>query len=126
DLVPRIITAEEWARIERGLVQRVEALNALLADLYGAQEILRAGVIPEELVRLNPQHQLAVMGHRPAKGVFVHVAGVDLVRTGPDDFYVLEDNARTPSGVSYMIENREAMLRLCPELFETYAVRPVD
>src|SRR5262249_44994969 len=112
DLVPRVITHAEWTRIERGLVQRVEALNALLADLYGPQEILRAGLIPEELVRLNPQLQLAVMGHRPSKGVFVHVAGVDLVRTGPDDFFVLEDNARTPSGVSYMLENREMMLRL--------------
>jgi uncharacterized circularly permuted ATP-grasp superfamily protein len=126
DLVPRVLTAAEWARIERGLVQRVEALNALLADLYGAQEILRAGVIPEELVRLNPQHELAVMGHRPSKGVFVHVAGVDLVRTGPDDFFVLEDNARTPSGVSYMLENREMMLRLFPELIAKADVAPVE
>jgi uncharacterized circularly permuted ATP-grasp superfamily protein len=126
DLVPRVITSSEWARIERGLVQRVSALNALLADLYGPQEILRAGIIPEELVLRNPQHELAVMGHRPTKGVFVHVAGVDLVRTSPDDFYVLEDNARTPSGVSYMLENREMMLRLFPDLVSQANVAPVE
>jgi len=126
DLVPRVLSAGEWKRIEQGLVQRVEALNALLADLYGAQEILKAGVIPEELVRLNPEHQLAVMGHRPSKGVFVHVAGVDLVRTGPDDFFVLEDNARTPSGVSYMLENREMMMRLFPDLVASANVAPVE
>jgi len=126
DIVPRVITAKEWERIERGLVQRVEALNALLGDLYGQQEILKAGIIPEELVRLNPQHQLAVMGHKPSKGVFVHVAGVDLVRTGPDDFLVLEDNARTPSGVSYMLENREMMLRLFPAQLARANVAPVE
>jgi uncharacterized circularly permuted ATP-grasp superfamily protein len=126
DLVPRVITTKEWTRIERGLVQRVQALNALLADLYGAQEILKAGIIPKELVLRNPQHQLAVMGHRPSGGVFVHVAGVDLVRTDADDFYVLEDNARTPSGVSYMLENREMMLRLFPELVSRCRVAPVE
>jgi uncharacterized circularly permuted ATP-grasp superfamily protein len=126
DIVPRVITAQEWSRIERGLVQRVEALNALLADLYGRQEILKAGVVPEELVHLNPQHQLAVMGHKPGKSVFVHVAGVDLVRTGPDDFFVLEDNVRTPSGVSYMLENREMMLRLFPEQVARSKVAPVE
>jgi uncharacterized circularly permuted ATP-grasp superfamily protein len=126
DIVPRVITSAEWRRIERGLVQRVEALNALVADLYGAQEILKAQVIPQELVQLNRQLQLAVIGHRPTKGVFVHVAGVDLVRTGPDDFYVLEDNVRTPSGVSYMLENREMMLRLFPELVARSNVAPVE
>jgi uncharacterized circularly permuted ATP-grasp superfamily protein len=126
DLVPRVLTSSEWERLERGLVQRVSALNALLSDLYGPQEILKAGLIPEELVLRNPQHQLAVMGHRPAKDVFVHVAGVDLVRTGPDDFFVLEDNARTPSGVSYMLENREMMLRLFPELVAQARVAPVE
>jgi len=126
DLVPRVLTAREWARLERGLVQRVEALNALLADLYGPQEILKAGVIPRELVDLNPQFELAVFGHRPPKDVFVHIAGVDLVRTGPDEFYVLEDNARTPSGVSYMIENREMMRRLFPDLLARAQVAPVE
>jgi uncharacterized circularly permuted ATP-grasp superfamily protein len=126
DVVPRVISSAEWPRIEQGLVQRVEALNALLCDLYGSQEILRAGIIPEELVSRNPQLELAVMGHRPAKNVFVHIAGIDLVRTGPDDFYVLEDNARTPSGVSYMLENREVMLRLFPELVAASKIAPVE
>jgi len=126
DLVPRVITSAEWGRIERGLIQRVSALNALLGDLYGGQEILRAGLIPEELVLRNPQLQLAVMGHRPSKDIFVHVAGVDLVRTGPDDFFVLEDNARTPSGVSYMLENREMMLRLFPDLVAGAKIAPVE
>jgi uncharacterized circularly permuted ATP-grasp superfamily protein len=126
DVVPRVISSAEWPRIEQGLVQRVGALNALLSDLYGSQEILKAGVIPEGLVNLNPQLELGVMGHRPNKGVFVHIAGIDLVRTGPDDFYVLEDNARTPSGVSYMLENREVMLRLFPELVASSKVAPVE
>jgi uncharacterized circularly permuted ATP-grasp superfamily protein len=126
DVVPRVLTGAEWARLERGLVQRVQALNTLLADLYGDQEILKAGIIPPELVTGNPQYQLAVAGHLPPQGVFVHVAGIDLVRTGPDDFYVLEDNARTPSGVSYMLENREMMLRLFPELLQRSQVAPVE
>ncbi|THD80573.1 MAG: circularly permuted type 2 ATP-grasp protein [Phenylobacterium sp.] len=126
DLVPRVLSSAEWSRLERGLVQRVQALNALLADLYGAQDIVRAGIVPQELVALNPQYQLAVAGHTPSKGVFVHIAGIDLVRTGPDDFYVLEDNARTPSGVSYMLENREMMLRLFPELVARSQVAPVE
>jgi uncharacterized circularly permuted ATP-grasp superfamily protein len=126
DVVPRVLTAAEWGGLERGLVQRVQTLNALLNDLYDGQEILKAGVIPPELVTCNPQYQLAVAGHRPTQGVFVHVAGIDLVRTGPDDFYVLEDNARTPSGVSYMLENREMMLRLFPELLERAQVAPVE
>ena len=126
DIVPRVLTRSEWTRLERGLVQRVQALNAFLADVYGAQEILRAGVVPEDLVLLNAQYQLAVVGHVPTKGVFTHVAGIDLVRTGGDDFYVLEDNARTPSGVSYMLENREMMLRLFPELVGRARVAPVE
>jgi uncharacterized circularly permuted ATP-grasp superfamily protein len=126
DVVPRVISSTEWPRIEQGLVQRVEALNALLSDLYSTREILKAGIIPEELVTLNPQLELGVMGHRPSKGVFVHIAGVDLVRTGPEDFYVLEDNARTPSGVSYMLEDREVMLRLFPELIARSHVAPVE
>ena len=126
DLVPRVLTNAEWSRVELGLVQRVEALNALLADLYSSQEIVRAGVIPRDLVLLNRQYQLDVAGFTPPKGVFVHIAGIDLVRTGPDDFFVLEDNARTPSGVSYMLENREMMLRLFPELLSRAQVAPVE
>jgi uncharacterized circularly permuted ATP-grasp superfamily protein len=126
DIVPRVLTRGEWTRLERGLVQRVRALNAFVADVYGAQEAIRAGVVPRDLILLNPQYQLAVAGHAPPKGVYIHIAGIDLVRTGPDEFYVLEDNARTPSGVSYMLENREMMLRLFPELLESSRVAPVE
>ena len=126
DIVPRIFTAAEWARLSEGLVQRVEAINAFLADVYGARRIVADGVVPEELVLANPQFRGQLAGQAPPHGVFAHICGIDLVRTGPDDFFVLEDNARTPSGVSYMLENREAMLRLCPELFHLFSVAPVD
>ena len=126
DIVPRVFTAFEWDLLSTGLVQRVEAINAFLDDLYGAQRILKDGIIPAELVLANPQFRPLLMGARPPHGIYAHICGIDLVRTGPTDFFVLEDNARTPSGVSYMLENREAMLRLCPELFHVYDVLPVD
>jgi uncharacterized circularly permuted ATP-grasp superfamily protein len=126
DIVPRIFTAPEWARLSEGLVQRVEAINAFLNDIYGAQKIIRDGVVPPELILANSQFRGFLHGVRPPHGVFAHICGIDLVRTGPDDFFVLEDNARTPSGVSYMLENREAMLRLCPEIFHRFSVCPVD
>jgi uncharacterized circularly permuted ATP-grasp superfamily protein len=126
DIVPRILARSEWSRLEAGLIQRVGALNAFLRDVYGPQEILRAGIIPEDLVLRNPQYCLAAIGVQPAHGVYTHIAGIDIVRTGADQFYVLEDNARTPSGVSYMLENREVMLRLMPELFDRHRVAPVE
>ena len=126
DIVPRVFLADEWARLSQGLVQRVEAINAFLDDIYGAQEILKAGVLPEDLIFLNPQFRPEIVGIRPPHGVWAHICGIDLVRTGPDQFFVLEDNARTPSGVSYMLENREAMVRLCPELFGQFRVAAVD
>ncbi len=131
DIVPRILSGGEWGRMEEGLKQRVQALNMFLADVYGPRECIRAGIVPEELVLLNPQYCLAQVGRRPAKDVWVQIAGIDLVRTGPDAFFVLEDNARTPSGVSYMLENREVMLRLVPELIHEIArngggLRPVE
>ena len=126
DIVPRVLARGEWTRLERGLVQRVAALNAFLADVYGAREILRAGIVPEDLILRNPQFCLPAIGLKPAHGVYVHIAGIDIVRTGPDQFYVLEDNARTPSGVSYMLENREVMLRLMPELIDRHRVAPVE
>ena len=126
DIVPRIFTAAEWSKLSEGLVQRVEAINAFLRDVYGPQKILKDGILPPELVLTNPQFQGKLAGQKPPHGVFSHICGIDLVRTGPDEFYVLEDNARTPSGVSYMLENREAMVRLCPELFREYRVEPVD
>ena len=126
DLVPRIFLPDEWRRLSEGLIQRVEAINAFLNDIYGNREILKAGIIPPELIFQNPQFRTEVAGIRPPHQVWAHICGIDLVRTGPDDFFVLEDNARTPSGVSYMLENREAMLRLCPELFREFRVAAVD
>jgi uncharacterized circularly permuted ATP-grasp superfamily protein len=126
DIIPRILTAAEWTRLAAGLEQRVKALNAFLNDIYGAREILRAGVIPEELVFRNASFRPEMAGIKPAGGVYVHIAGIDVVRVDGDGFYVLEDNARTPSGVSYMLENREAMMRLFPELFATHRVAPID
>ncbi|HEX8661340.1 MAG TPA: circularly permuted type 2 ATP-grasp protein, partial [Brevundimonas sp.] len=126
DVVPRIIGASEWAGLEAGLIQRVMAMNLFLADVYGPQECLKAGILPPELVLTNPHYVPEMQGRRPPRGVWVHIAGVDLVRTGEDGFYVLEDNCRTPSGVSYMLENREMMMRLFPDLFADYPVRPVE
>jgi len=126
DVVPRIIGAAEWAGLEAGLVQRVKAINAFLADVYDKQECLKAGIIPAELVLTNPYYVPEMQGRRPPRGIWVQIAGVDLVRTGEDGFYVLEDNCRTPSGVSYMLENREMMMRLFPDLFADYPVRPVE
>jgi uncharacterized circularly permuted ATP-grasp superfamily protein len=126
DIVPRIFLADEWARLSEGLVQRVEAINAFLDDIYGERRILRDDVLPSDLIFGNPQFRPEIAGMRPPHGIWAHICGIDLVRTGPDDFFVLEDNARTPSGVSYMLENREAMLRLCPELFEQFRVAAVD
>ena len=126
DIVPRIMARSEWNRLETGLKQRVTALNAFLADVYGARDILRAGIVPEDLVLQNPGFCLQMVGRKPPGGVWTHIAGIDLVRTGPDEFYVLEDNARTPSGVSYMLENREVMLKLVPELFDQVKVAPVE
>ncbi|MGL4542667.1 MAG: circularly permuted type 2 ATP-grasp protein, partial [Polymorphobacter sp.] len=111
---------------EAGLKQRVGALNAFLADIYGAREILRAGIVPEELVLLNPAYAISQIGKRPVGDIWVHIAGIDMVRTDSNQFFVLEDNARTPSGVSYMLENREVMLKLVPELFASLHVAPVE
>ena len=126
DMVPRIITAAEWRKLSRGIEQRVRALNAFLHDVYHRQEIVRAGKLPERLLRENAAYLPEMAGFVPPGGVYTHIVGIDLVRTGPDDFMVLEDNARTPSGVSYMLENRETMMAMFPELFTRVRVRPVS
>lgn len=126
DIVPRIIAAREWARVERGIEQRVRAINAFLHDIYHRQEILRAGRIPTEVIADNDAFLPEMIGFTPPGGVYTHIVGIDLVRTDDNDFYVLEDNARTPSGVSYMLENRETMLQMFPELFTKSRVRPVS
>ena len=126
DILPRIIAAAEWRRLEAGIEQRVKALNAFMYDIYHRQEILKAGRIPEELVVQNKAFVPEMVGVDPPRGIYSHIVGIDIVRTGEDDFMVLEDNTRTPSGVSYMLENRETMLHLFPDLFARNRVRPVD
>ena len=126
DMVPRIITGREWRRLTRGIEQRVRAINAFLHDLYHRREILRSGRLPERLFRNNAAWLPQMVGFTPPGGVYTHIVGIDLVRTGPDEFMVLEDNARTPSGVSYMLENRETMMTMFPELFAQVRVRPVS
>ncbi len=126
DIIPRILTSGEWSLLTRGLEQRTRALNRFLADIYGPQEILKAGILPPDLVFTNPAFRPEMMGRRVPGDVFVPIAGIDLVRVDADTFYVLEDNARTPSGVSYMLENREVMMLLFPELFSRHRVAPVE
>jgi len=126
DIVPRVISGREWDRLSRGIEQRVRAINAFLHDIYHRQEILRAGRVPVEAVARNAAFLPQMIGVDPPGGVYTHIVGTDLVRTGEDEFYVLEDNARTPSGVSYMLENRETMLHMFPELFMQTRVRPVS
>ncbi|NKC30573.1 circularly permuted type 2 ATP-grasp protein [Roseomonas sp. BU-1] len=125
DVIPRILARAEWNRLATGLTQRVRALNMFMADVYGKQEILAAGLIPRALVLENEAYRPEMAGFRPPGGIYSHISGIDLVRTGADDFYVLEDNCRTPSGVSYMLENREAMLRLFPGLCANHRLAPV-
>lgn len=126
DILPRILSRSEWTRLEGGLIQRVKALNMFLKDIYGAGEAVRAGVIPADLIYRNPSYCPEMAGRQTPHDIYVHIAGVDIVRTDDKDFYVLEDNARTPSGVSYMLENREVMMRLCPDLFARHRVAPID
>ena len=126
DILPRILSRSEWTRLEGGLTQRVKALNMFLKDIYGAGEAVRAGVIPADLIYRNPSYCPEMAGRHTPHDIYVHIAGVDVVRTDDEDFYVLEDNARTPSGVSYMLENREVMMRLCPDLFARHRVAPID
>jgi uncharacterized circularly permuted ATP-grasp superfamily protein len=126
DIVPRILAGREWSKLTRGIEQRVRAINALIHDIYHRQEIVRAGRIPLALIAQNEAFLAPMIGVSPPGGVYTHIVGVDIVRTGEDAFYVLEDNARTPSGVSYMLENRETMLQMFPELFSRIKVRPVS
>ena len=126
DIVPRIIPAAEWQRVSAGLRQRVKALNAFLHDIYHDREILRAGRIPAEQVLGNSQYREEMVGVDVPAKIYAHIAGIDLVRAGEGEYYVLEDNLRTPSGVSYMLENRKMMMRLFPDLFARQAIAPVE
>jgi uncharacterized circularly permuted ATP-grasp superfamily protein len=129
DLIPRIIPAHEWASMERGLVQRVTALNRFIHDVYHGQEIIKAGLVPAEQITQNAQFRPEMVGINVPGNVYAHIAGVDIVRApnaqGEGEYYVLEDNLRVPSGVSYMLENRKMMMRLFPELFNAHRVAPI-
>ncbi len=126
DVVPRIISAQEWTKLEKGLSQRVRAINRFLHDIYHGQDILKAGLIPPEQIFANDQYQVAMIGIDLPYQTYAHIVGVDIVRNSDGDYYVLEDNLRVPSGVSYMLSNRKMMMRLFPDLFRRYAVRPVE
>jgi uncharacterized circularly permuted ATP-grasp superfamily protein len=126
DIVPRIMPAPEWQRLEQGLKQRVRALNAFLADVYHEQRILKAQLVPPEQILCNPQYRPEMQGVKLPGGIYAHICGVDIVRDHQGNFCVLEDNLRVPSGVSYMLENRKMMMRLFPELFARDAIEPVE
>jgi uncharacterized circularly permuted ATP-grasp superfamily protein len=129
DVIPRVIPAHEWRTLEKGLIQRVTALNRFIHDVYHQQEILKAGVIPADMVLRNAQFRAVMAGVDVPQGIYSHIAGIDIVRApnakGEGEFYVLEDNLRVPSGVSYMLENRKMMMRLFPDLFASNKVAPV-
>jgi uncharacterized circularly permuted ATP-grasp superfamily protein len=126
DIIPRIIAAQEWQRMADGLRQRVKALNAFLHDIYHNQEILKAGRIPADKILNNSQYRKEMIGVEVPEKIYSHISGVDLVRAGEGEYYVLEDNLRTPSGVSYMLEDRKMMMRLFPDLFKRQAIAPVE
>jgi len=126
DMVPRIFSATEWDRIEAGSIQRAKALNAFLTDIYTERAIVKAGIVPADLIDGNDAYEPVMEGFAPPGGIFSHICGVDLVQVGEGESYVLEDNCRTPSGISYVLENREVMSRMFPELFRSGIVRPVD
>jgi len=126
DLIPRILSASEWRRLSAGIEQRVKALNAFMYDIYHRQEIIKAGRIPAELVITNSAFVPEMIGVEPELGIYSHIVGIDIVRTGESEFYVLEDNTRTPSGVSYMLENRETMMHMFPNLFAENRVSPIE
>src|SRR3984957_5490794 len=126
DLIPRIVRAEEWAWVERGLKQRIYALNLFIDDIYHDQKILKDRIIPEEVIKSATFYRPQCIGVNPPRGIWCHITGTDLVRHGDGQIYVLEDNLRVPSGVSYVLENRDLMKRTFPQVFEGLRVRPVD
>ena len=126
DTIPRIIPAHEWSHLQAGLVQRVKALNMFIHDIYHEQSIIKAGLIPAAQIYQNAQYRPEMQGIKVASDIYAHIAGVDIVRAGAGEFYVLEDNLRVPSGVSYMLEDRKMMMRLFPELFARNRIAPVD
>src|SRR6202161_4886008 len=126
DLIPRIIPKHEWEHVERGLIQRITALNLFLHDIYHDQKIIRDGIVPAEIIHSAAHFRPEFMGFDVPKDIYIHICGTDLIRDHDGNYLVLEDNARSPSGVSYLLENRQAMKRVFPNLFSRYLVRPVD
>lgn len=126
DIIPRVFSASEWRKLSAGIEQRVRALNAFIHDIYHRQEILRAGRIPAEIIVQNAAFVPEMVNVNPVRGIYAHIIGIDIVRIGENEFCVLEDNCRTPSGVSYMLEDREAMMHLFPDLFHSQRVAPVE
>ena len=126
DLIPRIFTNSEWLKLEKGVIQRAKALNAFLADIYNQGEIIKANIIPKELIYKKKSYDVSMFGFIPPRSIYSPIVGIDLVRTNHNEYFVLEDNCRTPSGVSYMLENREIMMRMFPDLFHTNRVTPID
>ena len=126
DIFPRILSAVEWLKIHKGIKQRSIAINAFLCDIYQNAEIVRAGIIPKKLIYKNPAYDIRMVGFKVPKNIYSPIIGTDIIRTDEKDFKVLEDNCRTPSGVSYMIENREIMMRMFPELFQTLNIESVE
>ena len=125
DIVPRIIERKEWSFVKKGIEQRLLAINMFLNDVYFDQKIIKEGIIPSELINNNYAFKPQMCGFKPPGGIYVHVSGIDLIRTSKNSFYVLEDNLRVPSGASYMIENRSTMMHMFPELFTNYNVKNV-
>ena len=126
DLIPRIFTNSEWLKLEKGVIQRAKALNAFLSDIYNQGEILKANIIPKDLVYKKESFEPPMIGFSPPREIYSPIVGIDLVRTDSNNYFVLEDNCRTPSGVSYMLENREIMMRMFPDLFHSNRVTPID
>ena len=126
DIIPRVISGKDWAKVSRGLAQRTRALNAFIDDIYNKQKILKDGIVPADIVLESGNYKPQCAGISPRYGAWAHICGTDLVRDKDGKFYVLEDNLRVPSGVSYMLENREITKRVLPELFENYSIQPVD
>ena len=126
DMFPRILSNSEWITISKGILQRSIAINAFINDIYHSAEIIKAKIIPEKLIYNNPAYEIKMVGFKVPKNIYSPIIGTDIIRTDEKSFKVLEDNCRTPSGVSYMIENREIMMRMFPELFETLKVETVE
>ena len=126
DMFPRILSSSEWKTIEKGVIQRALAFNAFLNDIYNTAEIVKAGIIPEDLVFKNPAYEVKMVGFKVPKNIYSPIIGSDIIRINDKSFKILEDNCRTPSGVSYMIENREIMMRMFPELFEKLKIETVE